>query len=301
MTGVNVISYGAVGDGVTDDTAAINAAKTAAGVGGSIYFPGAQTYKMSSGLNPLQGQTINASDAHLLWTVEIYQSNVTVCGAEIGPVPGYGVYFNGVSGTHLQNLNVHDTGDVAIFGEIGVTDSVIDSNTVTRSGVSGITIHDRVLGARNRITNNTVSASGQISIEIWSPGSTVTGNVTYDGTMGLSIGGAPGSDVGFNTVHHARDYGVELGNGFGSTLHDNIVEDTQGDAGIILDDTEHDSFVLRNTISRSAQRGVQLSLGAKANRVDSNVIGTYGLSGIETHTVDANVITNNGTASVVSH
>ena len=292
-------AYGAKGDGVTDDTAAINAAKTAAGVGGTIYFPPAHTYKFSD-LNPLQGQTVNASGAHLLGTIGIYQSNVTVSGAEIGPVPGYGVYFNGVSGTHLQNLNVHDTGNIAIFGDIGVTDSVIDSNTVTRSGFSGITIHARATGARNRVTNNTVSASGQISIEVWSPGSTVTGNTTYDGDMGLSVGGAPGSDVGFNTVHHARYYGIELGNGFGSTVHDNVVEDTQGDAGIILDDTEHDSNVLRNTIRRSAQRGVQLSLGSKTNRVDSNVIETYRLSGIETHSVDANVVTNIGTASLVS-
>ena len=301
------MSYGATGNGVTDDTAAINAAKTAAGVGGSIYFPATYTYKMSSDLNPLQGQTVNASGARLLGTIGIYQSSVTICGAEVGPVPGYGVYFNGVSFTHLTNLNVHDTGNIAIFGEIGVTDSLIENSTVTRSGFSGITIHAQASssrpGARNRILNNTVSTSAQINIEIWSPTSTVTGNTTYDGTMGLSIGGAPGSVVGFNHVHHASGYGIELGNGSGSSVHDNTVDATWGGGdggdGIIIDDGEHNSSILRNLVTNSAQRGIQFSLGSYSNTADSSTETGYGICGVETHTVDNNVITNN-TGSVVS-
>ena len=42
---VNVLSYGAVGDGTTDDTAAIHAARDAAGVGGTVFFPPG-TYKI---------------------------------------------------------------------------------------------------------------------------------------------------------------------------------------------------------------------------------------------------------------
>ena len=302
LSGISVTAYGAVGNGITDDTAAINRARDAAGVGGTLIFPPGLSYKVSA-LNPLQGQTWYGVGAHLLGPVEIYRSAVTLRGFEIGPVPQYGVYFNGVSATKLLGLNVHDTGNVAIFGENGVTDSVIDGNVVTGSSVSGIAIHAQATsanpGTRNRVTNNTVSASGQISIEIWSPGSVVQSNTTDGGDMGLSVGGAPGSDVGFNTVRHARYYGIELGNGYGSTVHDNTIEDTLGDAGVILDDTEHNSSVVGNTIRRSAQRAVQLSIGSKLNSVDSDVIVTYGLCGIETHAVDANTIINNGSASVV--
>jgi hypothetical protein len=47
---VNVLDYGAVGDGSTNDAAAIQLAVTAAGYGGSVYFPKG-TYKVNSAIN----------------------------------------------------------------------------------------------------------------------------------------------------------------------------------------------------------------------------------------------------------
>jgi len=52
---VNVKSYGAIGDGTTDDTTAINAAITAAGTDGTVFFPKG-TYLVSSTLQMLSGQ-----------------------------------------------------------------------------------------------------------------------------------------------------------------------------------------------------------------------------------------------------
>lgn len=51
----SVKQYGAKGDGVTNDTAAINAAAIAIGVGGTLYFP-AGTYAVSGTLAQLPGQ-----------------------------------------------------------------------------------------------------------------------------------------------------------------------------------------------------------------------------------------------------
>ena len=53
----NVKNYGAVGDGSTVDTTAITAAITAAGVGGTVYFPESTGPFMASNLAPLSGQT----------------------------------------------------------------------------------------------------------------------------------------------------------------------------------------------------------------------------------------------------
>lgn len=51
----NVKDYGAVGDGVTDDLAALHAARDAAGANGIIYLP-PSTYLISAAITPLVGQ-----------------------------------------------------------------------------------------------------------------------------------------------------------------------------------------------------------------------------------------------------
>ena len=55
--GFSVRGYGATGDGVTDDTAAIQAAITAAGAGGTVLFP-TGTYRLTATLNALTGQQL---------------------------------------------------------------------------------------------------------------------------------------------------------------------------------------------------------------------------------------------------
>lgn len=54
---VNVRQYGAIGNGTTDDTLAIRAAITAAGVNGTVVFPAGYTFLVSGGLELLAGQT----------------------------------------------------------------------------------------------------------------------------------------------------------------------------------------------------------------------------------------------------
>lgn len=46
---INVLDYGAIGNGIADDTAAITAAVTAASAGSTVYFP-VGTYKVTSGI-----------------------------------------------------------------------------------------------------------------------------------------------------------------------------------------------------------------------------------------------------------
>ena len=53
----NVRAYGAAGNGVTDDTAACQAAITAAGASGTVFFP-TGTYLLSATLNALTGQQL---------------------------------------------------------------------------------------------------------------------------------------------------------------------------------------------------------------------------------------------------
>jgi len=55
---INVKDYGAKGDGVTDDTASINAAIAATGIGGTCYFPTGVYMVNKTGLQTLSGVTL---------------------------------------------------------------------------------------------------------------------------------------------------------------------------------------------------------------------------------------------------
>jgi hypothetical protein len=59
---LSVKDFGAVGDGVTNDTAAIQAAVTAAGVGGNVYFPLGE-YLITSTIQLLNGQLIEGASS----------------------------------------------------------------------------------------------------------------------------------------------------------------------------------------------------------------------------------------------
>lgn len=82
---VSVKDFGAVGDGVTDDTAAIQAALNSGAK--SVLFPSG-TYKVSTTLQPAAGQTLTFDAASLvvssaITVLTIAQSGVTVQGAVI--------------------------------------------------------------------------------------------------------------------------------------------------------------------------------------------------------------------------
>lgn len=100
---VSVRDFGAVGDGVTDDTAAIQAAVNAVSAAGrgEVYFP-AGTYKTTA-------------------TVTISSSNVSLVGAGIGvsfiyPAQSSGdvIYFSGTTGTPLQRVGMRE---LSMYGQ----------------------------------------------------------------------------------------------------------------------------------------------------------------------------------------
>lgn len=109
--GYNVLSAGAVGDGVTDDTLAIRAAITAAGVNGILIFPPNKTFLLTGSLTPLQGQTWNGNGATLKRAAEIKTTTATAIA----------------TGSASQNITVASATGFAVGMDVCVFDGATSS------------------------------------------------------------------------------------------------------------------------------------------------------------------------------
>lgn len=169
-------SFGARGDGVTDDTAAIGRARDAAGAGGTVVFP-AGTYLVAGlslsvpsqrwWLDPQATLRLRAAASSTLLRVtasdavvtggrldgnrtaqstsgnclSVSAPRVTIEATDIGECRGWGIYVHGAPEVRILRNLVHDTGDASIFiesdGVRGSDNAVVDGNTVRRTSREG--------------------------------------------------------------------------------------------------------------------------------------------------------------------
>lgn len=158
---VNVVAFGAVGDGVNDDTLSIQAAITATSAkGGTVYLP-AGTYKVTSALTPLSKVRIQGAGSGVttvagsgsqfsifqnLATVGSPLTDVEICDMTIdGTNVGFtslspaikGIYIQYVKRLKLHGLYVYNTWATGI-GTDFLVDSQIDRCVVDNCGVRGV-------------------------------------------------------------------------------------------------------------------------------------------------------------------
>jgi parallel beta-helix repeat protein len=149
--GTNVKEFGATGDGTTDDTTAIHAARTAAGVGGTVVIPPGTYITTGLSLNVasqvwqiMPGATIKCkSSGYGAATVTVTASGVTITGG--GAIDGNRAALgNNAAGVHA-----------CVTGMVSSNDLTLDNVTVKNStyyGVWGQGSHTRVL--RCKFTGN---------------------------------------------------------------------------------------------------------------------------------------------------
>lgn len=200
---VNVKDYGAVGDGVHDDTAAIQAALD---VGGPIYFPPG-TYLVSKTLTvTVNGTQIIGADQTVKWfnndtvviqpaspftgseVISVTADYVTVSGLTISradttlTIPAYIATGTGDS---LYRVNVTNLGGVEWTG---ATRFVAEDVTVAYTGTYGFNLQSATIGFLNRC-NATPNGnnSGPVSYNLASSESVNISNSEANGTPDYAL------------------------------------------------------------------------------------------------------------------
>jgi hypothetical protein len=242
--------YGAVGDGVADDTAAIQAAITACETanGGIVFLPDG-FYKTTS---PLL----------------ITESHVTLCG------PGMGIGFNpdgGLKGAAviLPSSAAAFTGSAVIrVGQSGTPTSVLAGICLRGFVIAGFSLPSNAEGIYAEVTASLISeirihdttSHGMHLASVLAEGDGCFNDVFHNfiqnaGGSGIYMDDAPDNRITENTIYEADSHGIEspapgqmiqnnliscLGNGINSEIYDtkvigNRIQNCNG--GVYLNDT----------------------------------------------------------------
>jgi len=140
---VNVLDYGATGNGTTDDTAAIQAAINAASSGGSVYFPSGEYYCASQ-------LTVGGLNFTMYGEAASNQSNLENFSSAIvfGDTSSAGIIFNNASYTlkriTLRDMGFHGNTQAATLrfedvSQINMTNVFVDNKSASASNAINFT------------------------------------------------------------------------------------------------------------------------------------------------------------------
>jgi hypothetical protein len=317
---VKVTEYGATGNGTTDDTAAIHAARDAAGVGGTVVFP-AGTYKIV-GNNDGTG-CLQANIAGQVWVITpnatIIQYNharalITVSAANV-TITGGGTLNGGRDTLGDAAYNV----SAIIMGTVNSANMTVENIYVTKAtyfGIWGQGSHTRVL--RCRFYNNYWAEVWLISYYL----AVLIGSTEQD-TYDMEINGcyvdctaedpATFSHTALNIRGSYKSPGGEPGLQYysyrGKILNNVVIlppgcANTDGNAcGIVLGYNAYNGLISGNTVVNGVL-GISIPRTQNCRVVDNTVIGGT-LAAIELPNapgaiVQGNVIDGQGTLGSLS-
>lgn len=285
---IDAIDHGALGDGVTDDASAINAAVQAAGRDGAVVLAAGQTFKVASSLVLAEGVTLLGAGAILRSdTLDapalILNDGATVEGLRlIGPPLDVAVAplsFARSAGIEVRGQRVminncrfegYTNGGIKVTGSRChiANNHFVDVRHYSARGIADWLGVIYVVGSDNTITGNILD-------EVWDTGIQVKGghrnlvsnnrilcslhaNATQ--SMGMRINhGGQNNTLANNLVRYARQESISLASPAGREVCGNIVTGNVlldgGWAGIAL--AARGGAVNRNIVSHNSIRAVE--------------------------------------------
>lgn len=188
---INVLDFGAVGDGVADDTAAIQAAVTAASNNASVYFP-AGTYLVGAA-----GIDVASKTGLTLFGESAIIKITAISTLTIPSLGACSIRFSSCtrSGVRGLTINGNSIASAAVGFSAGTECFVIDC-TIFASGATGQVVSSNG-GVRNRFTDNLIYSGNGTARGLW------LGNVTA-GNMETDV------DIVNNTVRNHAATGIVI-------------------------------------------------------------------------------------------
>jgi parallel beta-helix repeat protein len=317
---VNVKNTGAKGDGVTNDTAAIQTAiNQVAGTGGTVYVPDGiymidsvtmlflksnMTFNMSTGAT-LRAIPNNAVNFNIIRINFI--SNVNVIGGTLQGERyqhlvttgefGMGLAIYGSSNVVVEGVTSRDNwGDGFYLGTsnpTNITFCAVTSNNNRRQGMSIITANGVVVkNSTFENTNGTVPASG---IDIEPEVNDTVNNVQILNSQFLN-NDQSGVLVTLNPAYNRKSFITNITiNGNNMTGNDQHFYNANPEGGIVLLNVSGVT-VTNNAIYNDVKDGIHLATSANTNTITANTVTDNRLYGIHIDTGATNNIINNNSA-----
>jgi parallel beta-helix repeat protein len=256
---VDAPPFNAKGDGVTDDTAAINAAITAliASGGGHLLFTPGKTYYTAGGITAtgLNHCILEGSGATLLCAnqantvlavasstnVHVHGLRVTHGAVSAAASSGHGIYIGSCSQFSVTDCEASQTNCFGITVH-GSLQGVVANNRVHNTGADGINLGQTgtIITSDIAIVGNQIYSTGDDAIStegvITSSGPIsnilIVGNsIDYSGSRGIYISGVTGATISGNMISNTACSGIlvqqtsALGTVYGSS-YINVVANT---------------------------------------------------------------------------